>query len=755
MKKLLSLILCFAMLLTAIVLPVSAAKTNEPTTEELEAVIKSVRPKIDVPEDYTEFAWHYSSPSYYSRALWNLSWNSKDYNGHVSISCDNDGNITSYDYYSSNTDRTATLPEKSPEELLGTVEAFLKKTVPFTDGKLTLSNTRVNSLRNHCYVYTFERIENGIVVPDNTVSVTLDYTTGIVTSLNCRFDIDASFEKKENLITEEKAKEILGTKQKMVLSYKLKTEWDDESGTIKSRKAYLVYSPEISYVSVDAVTGEIYTERNTWDVKETFGTIAGGAQNSTMKDQVSSEESADSEAGYRLSESELAQLEVLEGLISRDEAVKIVTSNDKLFINKKATAIDANLRKNYVYGEKTEQQNYIWEISFTNPSDEKYGYYDTMYATVDAKTGELLSFSAELPNYYYYKETETDIPEIKYTSEQAKAFAEEFLKTESADKFDYVRYSDAPSYAVPINYLEKATDVEGEMISEPVYRSATYRYVRVNEGVEFTYNNIYAQVDLVTGKIVSFSENWYDDVEFESPKDAITPEQALASLYSYDGFGLNYEINSNYTYNKYLVNEKNGEYVDYDELYEKALVTRLVYSCYAPGTTVIGALSGKMINYSGEEYVEDSAYTYSDIEGHWAEEIIKKFAYANIGFDGGKFLPDTDITAEEFANILSACAIYGHTENFDAEAKSLTRTEAVKYIINYLGYEKVAALENVFITDFADNTELLSEDVGYIAIARGFGIVEGDGNTFRPYDNLTRAEALQLCLKVLTLKIAG
>ena len=161
-----------------------------------------------------------------------------------------------------------------------------------------------------------------------------------------------------------------------------------------------------------------------------------------------------------------------------------------------------------------------------------------------------------------------------------------------------------------------------------------------------------------------------------------------------------------------------------------------------------------MVNYLGEEYTEESDYTYSDIEGHWAEEIIKKFAYANIGFEGGKFLPDADITAEEFANILSACAIYGYTENFDAQAKSITRTDAVKYIISYLGYEKVAELENVFITDFADNTKLKAEDVGYIAIARGFGIVEGDGNTFRPYDNLTRAEALQICFKVLTSKIA-
>lgn len=755
MKKLLSLILCVAMILTTLVLPIGASKTNEPTTEELEAIIKTVRPKIDVPQEYTEFSWHYSSGSYYSRAQWNLSWNSNDYNGHVSISCDSDGNIKSYDYYNPDFDRTQTLPEKAPEEFLANVEAFIKKTAPYTDGKLVLSGTRVNSLRNHCYIYTFERNENGIVVPDNTASLTLDYTDGTIRSFSCNFDTDTSFEKKESIITEQKAKEILGTKQKMVLSYKLKTEWDNETGLIKARKAFLVYSPELSYVSVDAVTGEIYTERNTWNVvTEKFDTMAGGSvNNSAMQDMVT-EESKDAEADYRLTESELAQLEVLEGLISRDEAIKSVISNDALYINEKATATDARLEKNRVYGQKTQEQEYVWSISFTNPSDEDYGFYDVMYATVNAKTGELMSFSAELPNYYYYKDTKTEIPELKYSKEQAQTFAEEFLKIESADKFDLVRLSDAPGYAVPINYLEKATDIEGEFMTEPVYRSATFRFVRVNEGVDFIYNSIFAQVDLVTGKITSFSENWYDDVEFESPSDAICPEEALMNLYACDGFGLNYEINSNYTYNKYLADEKKGEYIDYGELYQQATFSRLVYSCYAPATTLIGALSGKQVDYSGEEYVEEASLTYSDISGHWAQELIERFAYANIGFAGGKFLPDSEITAEQFTSLLSKCAIYGYSDSLESTSESLTRAEAVKYIINYLGYEKVASLENVFITDFADNTNLKKEDVGYIAIARGFKLIEGDGSSFRPYDKLTRAEALVLCYRVLTSKIA-
>ena len=61
----------------------------------------------------------------------------------------------------------------------------------------------------------------------------------------------------------------------MVLSYSLKTEYDEETGEIKERKAYLVYRPEKGYVSVDAYTGEVYTERNTWTVNETGKNMAG------------------------------------------------------------------------------------------------------------------------------------------------------------------------------------------------------------------------------------------------------------------------------------------------------------------------------------------------------------------------------------------------------------------------------------------------------------------------------------------------
>ena len=63
----------------------------------------------------------------------------------------------------------------------------------------------------------------------------------------------------------------------MILSYRIKNTYDDETGKLLSRKAYLVYTPEMYYLSVDAVTGEIYTERDTWQVNnERPANVASG-----------------------------------------------------------------------------------------------------------------------------------------------------------------------------------------------------------------------------------------------------------------------------------------------------------------------------------------------------------------------------------------------------------------------------------------------------------------------------------------------
>ena len=73
----------------------------------------------------------------------------------------------------------------------------------------------------------------------------------------------------------------------------------------------------------------------------------------------------------------------------------------------------------------------------------------------------------------------------------------------------------------------------------------------------------------------------------------------------------------------------------------------------------------------------------------------------------------------------------------------------MKYVIDAAGYYKVAAMPDIFITDFADNSDLKREDVGFIAVARGMKLVQGDDALFRPYESITRAEAATLAVNFL------
>ena len=114
-------------------------------------------------------------------------------------------------------------------------------------------------------------------------------------------------------------------------------------------------------------------------------------------------------------------------------------------------------------------------------------------------------------------------------------------------------------------------------------------------------------------------------------------------------------------------------------------------------------------------------------------------------------MPDTPIKSEEFLNILSGLGGYVSEDWGINGEDSITRTQAVKYIIDAAGYEKIAGMPDIFITDFADNSELKREDVGFIAIARGMGLVQGDASLFRPYDEITRAEAVTLIFNFVEL----
>ena len=738
----------------------TAKKTTEPTAKDMENLIKIVKPKLDIPEAYTDFDWNYSAPTYYNAASWRFIWSDKDGNGRVRVTSDEKGNIESYSLSRYDRTRGVKLPHFTKEELAANAQNALKKLCPEAADSMKLVSSSASSFYSQSFTYYFVRYENGIVIPDDNATVWIDYITGEMTSLDCNYHYALAFDGQGD-VSADAAKEKLVGEQKMILSYRLKTEYD-ENGEFTGRKAYLVYTPEKSYLSVDAANGTVYTERNTWTVDRDGGAGGGSLSNSKFNEAA---DSASSAPEYELSEEELAQLDVLNKLITREKAIDTVLNNKALYIEPDATAVEARLTKKNTYyyspyycaGKNADGDNgYIWNISFSSPyreAKEEEGYYRAyMHATVDAESGRLLSFETSIPDYAYYVNSvrTTELPKLVYTPEQADEIFRAFADTEIPDIMKNVRLSNTGSL-VAINY-EKATDATLPDI--PVYRAASLSYTRVNEGVDFIYNSVNGAVDRVTGKVTRFSYDWYEDVAFESPSDAITPEQAYRSLLESGEFSLNYEINSDYTYKQYLADSKAG-LVDLNDLYDTKTYSRLVWSDISNAPKTVSALTGKRLDYSGAPYEKETENAYTDVSGHWAAQSIGMLTDLGFRFnddeDSTTFKPDAAITEKEFFELLG---FFGKSpadsvpEN-GAEDKEISRTQAVKYVIDAAGYYKVAAMPDIFITDFADNSDLKREDVGFIAIARGMKLIQGEDTLFRPYESITRAEAVTLAVNFL------
>ena len=180
--------------------------------------------------------------------------------------------------------------------------------------------------------------------------------------------------------------------------------------------------------------------------------------------------------------------------------------------------------------------------------------------------------------------------------------------------------------------------------------------------------------------------------------------------------------------------------------------------------TELNAVTGDRIKPYG--YDAPKAYSYTDISGHWAEDMIKAVAQAGAGLPGSEFLPDSEITQEELLRMLSATgyyySIYSDTDELYENAKDII-TEAEKapdspvlredsfvYIARLMGFGKLAAMSDIFAPGFNDGTDVSPEKTGALAILRGYGIVRGDAGAVRPKSTLTRAEAASLIYRYLT-----
>ncbi len=684
MKKILGILVAISLILTSAIPAFAADTTN---SKGLEQAILQVKSITTIPSDYKNF--QYSSNTYEENgktiSVWYMNWNNDDYSGGISATGEDGGYLINFNRYS-NKDHDG-LGTVNREEGQKKAEAFLAKVRPDVASSLKLmENTDYSNSDRHYYNYKLYK--NNAVVSYIDVSVEVDKYSGEVIGYNYTGSGEdlAGLSDAKGVIGLEAAQIAYLDQISVALSYYSYYDYNKRSLTV-----FPAYSgSNTAGMTIDAKTGEAVPLYNDYSFYRDMG--GAGAMNKMS-------ETATAES--QLTREELEAVEGISGLITKEKAESILrgvipglASGTKV--------LNSTLSKNYVENDK-----YQWEIGF-----------DGAYGVVNAKTGELMSF-------YVYNE-ESSKGNAGLSEDKAKEKAEAFMKKVAPDKFKQSRFYESPAYRI-------------YKIDPGVTTDYSFNYYRQENGIDFIGNGFTVIVNKASGKITHYDCNWYDGVTFPGIDNVISEEEAFDIINDAGKMDLMYK----------KVNEG-----------EPALVYDFTYPA---GDFLVDPSNGDKLGWDGNLYKEKALPEYTDIKGHWAEAKIRKLLENGYYLQGEKFNPNQKINQLSFLRYLySPIQMYYDDEEFyklmvndkiikdgeKAPTAAMTRQDAAKFIVRYLGQGKAAEHPEIFVNPFQD--KITDAYKGYAAICYGLKVMQGDSKgRFNGTNQVTNAEAAAMIYNAL------
>ena len=686
MKKRLSGILAFA-------LSFSCANTvfAEDTTE-MQEVLLSVKERIVDTSVFDEFNSNlYES---YGSKNYSFEWRNSENNQYLSVQADSDGVITYYHYNDRNYYDNTSKPDMnkmSTDEAMKKAQELLTDLNPdISDELVIFKTTEVENLFSDTYSFLVKRVIDEIPVYENTGRLVVNKDATQIKSFSINYTDGLNFIGTDSILSIDSAWDRYFEELGLELQYL--TEYKEDG----NRSAYLAYVPKSDDTQyIDAVTGEVMNVGNSY--KFMANATADMAAESSMG------------AGrVELTKVEQDELEIIQGLITKQEAERVVRSFSVLGLDEKTELSHINLYKGY------NLQDYFYNLNFASEKEE---YYFSGSATVNAKTGELTSW------YSYTQDNSqlVDVDEEEIKETQAVALKE-------------------------LASLYVGEDAIYDYRNEQSENNNILTYTRYVNDIKYPDNQLHIGIDKKTNRVDSFNVNC-SEIEFENPDGIISLEDANKAFSEQVKFELLYiPLISD---NKY-----SGE-------------VTLGYKLLDVYNAKIDAFTGERILPEYDEIKKP--LVYSDISKHYAKEQIEALAKFGIGFDEEEFKPDELITQGEFVSLLMSAVVNryslalkngeynemlyndakyaGIIKDGDNPDGSLSREKSAIFIIRALGLEEVAKLKGIYKTPFSDVTD----NSGYIAILYGMGVFNGDENKhFNPHNNLTRAECAVVLYNYLT-----
>ena len=732
-------VLCLLLVLV-LCLGLTANAAAEPAEEQLKRVTLRVKQTLGIGDDYTEF----NGNSYVrgEQTWWQLSWSKETES--LYVVCDDQGKVYSYDRWFSDEDYSYSdklhFPDYTREMAAGTAEGFLKtvldgnEAVVFTEQK--------DGLRPSSRLYLSGTLTlNGV---DTEVGVTLAFRTsdGLLVSFyrgDAETFVTGGVPSPDPALGPEEAL----PKFRDALTTDLSWGYTDD----EAHDARLMYSISLDWSAmVDAKTGELIYRRDGYR-------SSGSGKNSAA----AASETADEAVEYGLTPQELAGAEKYIGVLEGEELKAAALAEPAFGLDQgyeigpvtyrsaqpsvdpatlaEGEEPDDTVTATYKLSRAlTAAEAGLTRKEFNEMLDSGYTPTAVKYITADARTGEVLSLSTGYSGFAWREEKGAEPGEIS-------AAALDFLGR---------KY---PAY-LPLCEQQSA------------YRSTwgapvdSYNYIRMEAGYPCPMNGIRVSVNAATGYVDSFSCTWDEELSF-GPSGPLVGERAAQ-----DAFLSCYTAQLTYV----LLRE---DPEDWQSAYRRALV----YLADSGDSWVsrVDAVTGEP---EVQTYTQAQSVAYTDLEGSYARKEIEKLAYYGVGFYGvTEFKPRAAVTEldmllfllsatgwqvnyEDYANadgetlkpIYREAKARGFIASLEQDpGRTVTRSELCRCFVGLSGLTEAAEMRGIYRCGFTDDGAIPEADVGYVALAKGLGVVQGDAaGAFRPLEGATRQELALMLYRYLS-----
>lgn len=679
--------------------PIVQPVNKLPEEEQLKKVTASVKKTLDLDDSYTDF---YGEP-YIStfKKLWNLNWSKDGENLYVQAT--DTGKIVRY---------SRDIDESAEKQMMGYIDK-LRYNPKFSDNTIASDKAAMNSFldkvlaenetvklnEDNTNTYGTETrfygniCLNGVYAP---MSLRVVVENGIVTEFNRTdtSDYPGKIDSVGNIALQ--ASDEIKEKLKGPMDFDIEWKYDAET-----KQARLVYIPKFeNNYFVDALTGKLVDKG---EIQDTLDKNFSGAGNVGLGTDSEADEGSIENS---LTEAEISGAEKIKDMLAPEKIDEILKSKYKELGIESKGLIQADSR--YTLNNETGD---IEAVLVYSKKDGNRLIKRTI--TVDGKTGEFKEIWGNRAGW------EKEIQAVNKS--KAQQVAEDFINK---------------VYAKDV----KGTKLYSSTDADKVKQSENYRFTFVTyyKGYFLPTSQITVEIDRDDFTVVTAYNSITQEVSYNDISNMIDVAKAK------DIWLNSFDTSLSYVPVPVAINLLGPDYLPLDINYKDIGINyvsslKLGYELREKDRhyTNIDAVTGELGSYYWIENNEN--IEYSDLEGNEYAKEFTRLADMGIGYIDGKSTGNltqldmliliasaseriggvkTELDEDEINSVYYWGYLYGALEPSEKQPnKQLTNIEAIKLLVNTLGYKRVAEMNSIYSSEFNGNNQ------GYVALAKGLGII--------------------------------